>query len=110
MESGSSMDRQVVRLVDAARSGDASALAALLSEPGTDPNAVADGTTTLEAAALEGHAEVVQLLLRAKAHPDPRDSDGWTPLHNAMLVSSLAGLAIVRDLVEGRADVHARGW
>ena len=96
-------------LLAAVSEGDA-ARARVLLEARADPNAVPTegGGTPLELAALEGHEEVVRTLLAHRADPNVCDADGWTPLHNAMLVSSAEGLGIVRVLVAARADVNAR--
>ena len=71
-------------LHQAAISGDADAVSAILAE---DPYRVTRRqeakVTPLHLAAAEGHAEVVELLLRASAAPDAKDYGGSTPLHAA---------------------------
>jgi len=86
-------------LQEAARRGDADYVAMLL-QLGADPNGRgADGATALEAAALKGHGEVVELLLRKGA----RVSVG-RPLHDAAVGGSAAA---VRALVRHGAPVNA---
>lgn len=95
-------------LHDAASNGDAEGTLHLL-EGRADPNAVPStcDSTPLEVAALEGHEAVVRHLLLHGAMPSAADADGWTPLHNALLVASTAGLGIVHALIEAHADVGA---
>ena len=102
-------DDQQEALLAAASAGDV-AHARVLLEARADPNAAptSGGGTPLELAALEGHQDMVRTLLSHRADPNVCDADGWTPLHNAMLVSSVEGLGIVRALVAARADVNAR--
>ena len=50
---------------------------------GADVNAQASGETSLVLAALNGHTEVVRLLLDRGADPDLQDRDGWTALMHA---------------------------
>jgi ankyrin repeat protein len=71
-------------LHEAAHAGDVDAVRAILAQ---DPYRVTrrqDGKITpLHRAAAEGHAEVVELLLRASAAPGSKDYGGSTPLHAA---------------------------
>lgn len=90
------------QLVLAASSGDIEAVLSLLS--GADVNAIADSTTALEAAALEGHEGVVQILLAAGAHVAAADANGWNSLHNAVYSGHLE---VVRMLLDHRADANA---
>ena len=85
------IDKEVGRRwLDAARSGDVRTLAALLdSEPrllyywGSGTNYGFSGHSALHWAAAKGHAEAVQALLRAGAHPDVPNHGGGRPLHAA---------------------------
>ena len=55
-----------------------------LLDAGVDVDSAQDGeTTALEAASLEGHLDIVQSLLQAKANILAADANGWTALHNA---------------------------
>ena len=90
------------------------------------------GVTALHAAALQGHAAIVDLLLKKGASVDALDEDGWTPLHAAIvrqneeLISLLAGRIAAgqhivhemqslmkidhkRDLMEEKAEAKATG-
>ena len=74
----------------------------LLQGP-TDPDA--SGVTNIApivGAALEGHVDVVRLLLEADAAPDSDDPDAFTPLAAACCGDS--GEELVRALLEARAD------
>lgn len=42
-----------------------------------------DGSTPLHYACAAGHEKVAQVLLKAGAHADTKNSTGSTPLHNA---------------------------
>ncbi len=110
------------RLLDAVRSGDARAVAALL-DAGADPNQVwrGDGTALIEAARL-GRADLVALLLDHKADPNLMARGDGSPLIGAVrsgraeVVELLlargadAGLAVRGDgdpLIAAAADA---GW
>lgn len=54
-----------------------------LLDAGVDVNPDGDETTALEAASLEGHLDIVQSLLAAKANTAAADANGWNSLHNA---------------------------
>lgn len=85
-------------LHEAARTGDADAVRAILAG---DPYRVSvrkdDRTTPLHLAAAEGHAEVAELLLRASARPDARAYGGSTALHVA---AEHGRLDVVRTLLD----------
>lgn len=54
------------------------------------------GRTALHVAARKGEAELIPLLVSAKADVDAKDSAGWTPLHHAVFNShSAAVVALV---------------
>ena len=84
MEGVDSTDaQQAIQLIEAARQGDAAAVAELL-RAGADPNAGdCDRRTPLLFAAMEGHEEVCALLLDNKANPNSRDRHGTQPLDGA---------------------------
>ena len=98
----SSVEAQDAGLIGAARQGDADAAQALLAR-GADPNlAQGDGMTALHMAALEGHADVVSVLLRAGAEVGATTRIGaYTPLH---LASQAGHGAVVRALLGKGAD------
>lgn len=99
-------------------------MAAMLLRLGADPNATeeegrygtrqekqagtgtkeASGNRPLQLAALKGHAEMVTLLLRAKARVDLANGQGFLPLHDAALGGSAE---VVRRLVTAGAVVDA---
>ena len=61
--------------------------------------------TPLDAASCLGHAEIVQLLCRARADIDKRSTDGSTALHTA---SHFGHAEIVQLLCGARADIDKR--
>ena len=71
-------------LVDAARSGDVTAIRALLQERGDVNEAEPDGTTALHWASHRGDLATVDLLLRAGARPTASTVLGITPLSLAV--------------------------
>ena len=71
--------------------------------------------TLLHAAALYGDFELVQILLECKADVNPRDIEGWSPLHSASRgvggfppIDTLSLSNVARLLLEHGADVNAR--
>lgn len=63
------------------------------------------GMTPLMHAAIGGHPEVVDILMRKGANINAKSTDGWTAL---MLASQLDGsLPVVKKLLQGGADVNA---
>lgn len=85
-------------LHEAAHAGDLDAVRAILA---ADPYRVTrrqDGKITpLHRAAAEGHAEVVELLLRASAAPNTKDYGGSTPLHAAARSGHLESVRALLD-------------
>ena len=80
----------------------------LLLRHGADVNAVsqnATGYTALTGAVAGGHAEIVALLLGARANPNHRYGPGYTPLLEA---AGSGKSEIARHLLEGGADPNAR--
>lgn len=74
-------------LMHASLFGHASAVTAVLASPegkkGIDLAKPGDGFNALLLASLQGQVDVVQLLLRNRAHVDSTNSEGMTPLHLA---------------------------
>lgn len=62
------------------------------------------GNTALDAAVAANHAEVVRVLLAARASPNVRDSADYTPLHKA---AANGNAEIVRMLLDHGADATA---
>jgi len=60
-----------------------------------------NGCAAIHHAANEGHAQVVKLLLSARAHIDAQDDDDWTPL---CLAAESGHIEVCRELLEARAD------
>jgi len=65
-------------LLAAAKKGQTTEVAALLTRGAPVDSADKDGRTALMMAAQRGHAETVKLLLARGAKPDARDHEGWT--------------------------------
>jgi hypothetical protein len=96
------LDGVLETLVEAVAAGDAKTVATML-ENGMPPDSRHDGRTALYAAALGGHAQLVDLLLQAGANPNLNSrgpSDG-TPLCAAACWGSLE---VVRLLLAHGAD------
>ncbi len=91
-------------IINAARSGDATAVRRLLAL-GADINAKETyGTTVLMWASLRGHLEVVKVLLEKGADINAKDSGGKNAL---MKASQYCHPKVVRALLEKGADVNA---
>ena len=82
---------QDVRLLEAARRGDLSAVKQLIGD-GADPNQTdANGETPLLFAAMSGHLAVAKLLLAAGADASRRDSLGYDAYSAAQFFGDLRG-------------------
>jgi|ThiBio_1000_plan_1041568.scaffolds.fasta_scaffold06313_4 ankyrin repeat protein len=100
------MRKEDEKLFEAARRGDLNEVRDALRQ-GADPTARAErGHTPLHAAALEGHAEVVGLLIDAGADVNARTSGTkTTPLHSA---AGGGHAEVARLLLEHGADPGAK--
>ncbi|XP_034950955.1 ankyrin repeat domain-containing protein 39 [Chelonus insularis] len=89
----------------AARSGHL-AICSLLLEHGADVNAVTKSgrATPLHRAAMMGNIEMVEFLLKHKANCNIQDSDGYTPLHRAVL----SNFPAVWDILKFKTDINIR--
>src|SRR5262245_19920404 len=92
-------------IANAAQSKDAAAVKKLLKE-GADVNASqGDGMTALHWAALNGDAEMAQMLLYAGANVGAKTRlGGYTPLH---LAAQVGNAAVIAPLVASGAQVSA---
>ena len=61
--------------------------------------------TPLHYAVVEGHTEVVELLIANGANVNAKDEEGWTPLH---LTAYWGGKEITELLIAKGADVNAK--
>ena len=93
-------------LVKAAANGDAARCADILArDPPADVNGVYGGHTALQAAAQNGHVEVIAALVGAGAEADAEDRDGDRAAHHAAFGDESAAL---RALAGAGADLNAR--
>ncbi|MDR1901501.1 MAG: ankyrin repeat domain-containing protein [Treponema sp.] len=94
------------QLIEAAGRGDVPQVQALLDQRvQINSKDTVTGHTPLMAAALNGHAEVVSLLIASKANVNAVDKDGDT----ALMAASAAGhLDIVELLIAAKANVNAK--
>ena len=96
--------QSAARLVDAAKSGDVTAVRSLLRQRG-DVNAPdAEGMTALHWAAHRNNLELVQLLLTGGANPNAANRYGVRPLHEAAI---LGNAAMAETLLKAGADANA---
>ena len=95
-------------IVNAARQGDAARVEALLQEGHSGDSRSLDAA--LLAASLQGHADVVRVVLGHGAQVNARDSRGQSPLY---LASWKGHRTAAETLLDGGAEVDAReqnGW
>ncbi|XP_013168101.1 PREDICTED: E3 ubiquitin-protein ligase mib1 [Papilio xuthus] len=95
-------------LVKAAANGDAARCADILARSDgarADVNGVYGGHTALQAAAQNGHVEVIRALVEAGAEADAEDRDGDRAAHHAAFGDEPAAL---RALAAAGADLNAR--
>ena len=91
-------------LIDAVRSGDVSAVRALLDQGADVEAAAGDGGTALQWAVHEGRAELVELLLGAGADVTATNRYGVGP---AALAAENGSASILGRLLDAGADPHA---
>lgn len=95
-------------LVKAAANGDAARCAEILARTDgahADVNGFYGGHTALQAAAQNGHVEVIRTLVKAGAEADAEDRDGDRAAHHAAFGDEPAAL---RALAAAAADLNAR--
>jgi ankyrin repeat protein len=92
------------RLIDAIKTGNRSAVAALLKQPVEINSRTADGTTPLHWAARVDDVEIVRQLLRAGANAQAANRYGVTPLSLAVANGSAP---IAEALLKAGADANA---
>jgi len=95
-----------LRVVEAARSGDASAVRALVQKRADVKASEPDGTTALHWAVRSGDAGLVAVLIRAGAAVGARNRYGVTPLS---LAASTGHAAIIDALLKGGARADEAG-
>jgi ankyrin repeat protein len=104
--SGSAAPSADTRVIDAAKSGNAARVAALLQQRVPVDVAEPDGSTALHWAARLDRADIVQMLLRAKAPVNGANRYGVTPL----TLAAINGSAEVVDLLlKAGADANTTG-
>ncbi|CAN0272589.1 unnamed protein product [Lampetra fluviatilis] len=93
-----------VTLLEAAARNDVEEVRSLLRS-GVSPDLCnEDGLTALHQCCIDDYSEVVALLLAHRANVNPRDSEGWTPLHAA---AACGNLPLVQQLLGHGADLLA---
>lgn len=73
----------------------------VLLDAGAEPNLPGGGMTPLGLAALQGHARIAGMLVRAGADPDRKSRDGNRPLYNAALLDHAE---VIEALLPGGPD------
>lgn len=87
-----------MKLIEAAKSGDAAKLEALLVAGGRDVESRdVDGRTAAYWAAREGHAECLEMLARAGASLTARNAHGLSPAEAARICGREAALAVLAE-------------
>jgi hypothetical protein len=97
--------RERLPAFQAVEQGDRQAVLDYLTDRGKPDLRNARGWTLLMCAARNSWPKIVDILLRAGADPNARDSDGWCPLHHAVWVGSLD---TVKHLLAAEADTSYR--
>ncbi|XP_067936875.1 E3 ubiquitin-protein ligase MIB1-like [Watersipora subatra] len=92
-------------LVKAAANGDISKVEELIQTQDADPNGVFVGHTALQAAAQNGHADVVRVLVRNGCDLEIEDKDGDRAIHHAAFGDESS---VIEQLHAGGADLNAR--
>ncbi|KAF6027626.1 MIB1 [Bugula neritina] len=92
-------------LVKAAANGDVSKVEELIQTKEADPNGVFVGHTALQAAAQNGHAEVVRVLVRNGCDLEIEDKDGDRAIHHSAFGDESG---VIEQLHAGGADLNAR--
>uniref|UniRef100_A0A915KDU0 RING-type E3 ubiquitin transferase n=1 Tax=Romanomermis culicivorax TaxID=13658 RepID=A0A915KDU0_ROMCU len=92
-------------LVKAAANGDASKCDELLRRSEINVNGIFAGHTALQAAAQNGHLDVVKLLIKQKANLELEDKDGDRAIHHAAFGDEPA---IIEILAKSKVDLNAR--
>lgn len=83
-------------------------LLSLLLDLGYPAISIASGLTAINLAAELGHADIVEHLLLAGAHPDTRDrNNGYTPLISAALNKRMD---VMRKLLQHSANPSLQAW
>lgn len=93
-----------LRLIDAVKSGDQSAVRNLLSAHTDVNSAEGDGSTALHFAAYSDNLPLADLLIRTGAHVDAANDLGATPLH---LACNNGSAAMVDRLLAAKANPNA---
>lgn len=100
------------QLIQAAKSGDTTAVRQLLDKGANIEASDKDGKTALIRAAENSRIEAVQLLLAKGANIEARENDGSTALIEAVIDASLTigekDNSVVKLLLEKGANVNAR--
>ncbi|UJR26642.1 hypothetical protein I4U23_007959 [Adineta vaga] len=92
-------------LVKASANGDLKRVDDLLKRPNVDINGVFAGHTALQAAAQNGHIEIVRLLIQQDVNTEIEDKDGDRAVHHAAFGNEPI---ILELLAKAGADLNAR--
>ncbi|XP_055349555.1 E3 ubiquitin-protein ligase MIB1-like isoform X2 [Paramacrobiotus metropolitanus] len=93
-------------LVKAAASGDVIKCEDLLKRPDVNVNGVFSGHTAVQAAAQNGHVDVLGMLLKVKADVEIEDKDGDRAIHHAAFGDEAGIIELLARV--GAADLNAR--
>ncbi len=86
---------QDVRLLEAARAGDASRVASLVEAGVSVDTTDANGESALLFAAMAGHLAIVKQLVAAGADITHKDNQGWDAYHAAMFYGDFRGATML---------------